>query len=133
MSKLRLVIDTNIWVSIFIGANFENFLEIIFKKNHLILSSTELIDELAEVLTRSKFKKYLGNPIENYVEQHKNIVKIVKVKSEYFQSPDPNDNFLFDIAIQKKAEYIVTGDKKLLEHNPPFPIKIITLKSFREL
>lgn len=133
MNKNRVIIDTNIWVSIFISAKFTEFVNLILNNGYLIYSSPELIYELTEVLSRKKFSKYLVWSVKDYISLHKNLVKNVKVKNIYAECPDPKDNFLFDIAIQKKVQIIVTGDKKLLNFSAPNSIKIITFKDFREL
>jgi predicted nucleic acid-binding protein len=46
---------------------------------------------------------------------------------------DPKDNFLFDLAIQGKADYLVSGDKRVLE--TPLEnktLKLRTLTTFKE-
>ncbi len=49
----------------------------------------------------------------------------------FTKSPDPKDNFLFDLALQTGSEVIVTQEKALLSFaNCPIPIK--SLKWFKE-
>ncbi len=43
---------------------------------------------------------------------------------------DPKDNFLLDLIDVSKADYLVTGDKDLLEHNPFKTAKILTPAEF---
>jgi putative PIN family toxin of toxin-antitoxin system len=111
----------------------EEFSKIIIDNGFIVFSSKALIEELRSVLKREKFNKYLKFPIAKYIEQHKNLVNLVKITAVYSQSPDPMDNFLFDLAIQKQAIFVVTGDKKLLKHVHNEAFTFITLKRFKEL
>ncbi len=47
------------------------------------------------------------------------------------KSPDPKDNFLFDIAIQTGSEVIVSDEKKLLNYKES-PVAIKSLGWFKE-
>jgi len=51
------------------------------------------------------------------------ITEFCETKPLFHDCPDPKDNFLFDLAIQGKANYLVSGDKKVLET----PLKSETL------
>lgn len=46
------------------------------------------------------------------------VAENVKIKPTHFISRDLKDNFLLDLIEYSKADYLVTGDKDLLEHNP---------------
>ncbi len=128
-----IIIDTNIWVSFFITDKLDELSKIIYENDYLVYSSNTLITELKNVLGRSKFKKYILKPINEYIKLHKSLVEVVKVKSIYKNSPDPNDNFLFDLLIQYHANFIVTGDKKLLNFNSSENFQIISLRKFKDL
>ncbi len=57
---IRLVIDTNIWISFLIGKTLSVLAEAIVSKNVIILFSVELFEELIEVLQRPRFEKYFS-------------------------------------------------------------------------
>ena len=57
---IRLVIDTNIWISFLIGKMLTGLVEGIIENNVIVLFSTELFDEMIDVLQRPKFKKYFS-------------------------------------------------------------------------
>lgn len=44
----------------------------------------------------------------------------------------PKDNFLLDLIEFSKADYLVTGDKDLLEHNPFKTAQILTPTEFEK-
>jgi putative PIN family toxin of toxin-antitoxin system len=53
----KVVIDTNVWVSYFINARAEYLIGWIIDHPVEIYTSSELADEIEEVLARPKFKK----------------------------------------------------------------------------
>jgi uncharacterized protein len=57
---LRVVIDTNIWISILLkGRSTLPILEAFNQNKFEIIISQELFDEFHEVWNRAKFKKYI--------------------------------------------------------------------------
>jgi predicted nucleic acid-binding protein len=46
------------------------------------------------------------------------IAEKVEIEPKHFICRDPKDNFLLDLIDFAKADYLVTGDKDLLEHYP---------------
>jgi len=47
--------------------------------------------------------------------------------------PDSKDNFLFDLALQGNANYLVSGDKKVLSSPVTSEmLKVTTLSTFKE-
>jgi predicted nucleic acid-binding protein len=55
----------------------------------------------------------------------------VVTHAAYAMSPDPEDNFLFDIALQYKAAVMITDEKALLNFAAS-PVAIRSLKWFKE-
>lgn len=54
----------------------------------------------------------------------------VETKSTHFVSRDPKDNFLLDLIDFSKADFLVTGDKDLLELSPFKTAQILTPTEF---
>lgn len=98
-----------------------------------VLTSETLIKELNEVLNRPKFAKYLNSPIHEYLQIHLQLCVLKDVEPFFVGSPDPKDNFLFDLAIQEHASYLVTGDKKLFEIGEIKGLTLISLSEFKTL
>ncbi|UXE62473.1 MAG: putative toxin-antitoxin system toxin component, PIN family [Woronichinia naegeliana WA131] len=59
-NALRVVIDTNIWISFLIGKAITGLNQAIINDRVIILFSDDLFCELMEVLNRPKFKKYFS-------------------------------------------------------------------------
>jgi len=113
MKIQKVVFDTNIWVSYIIKARLTDLTRLILDNDLTIYRSEKLTQELTEVISRKKFSGYLSLPIIHYISFYKSLTKNIKPKIVYGNSPDPNDNFLFELAIAAKATHIVTGDKIL--------------------
>ena len=125
------VFDTNIWVSYMITAKYDK-LESMLTDNVHFLRSAPSLAELHEVLSRKKFQKYKVD-VDKTIAFYINLTEFCETKPMFKDCPDPKDNFLFDLAIQGKANYLVSGDKKVLET----PLKnksltITTLMAFKE-
>jgi hypothetical protein len=129
--RVRAVIDTNLWISFLIGKSFIDFKQIIAERNTLILYSQELLAELQLVLNREKFRKYFD---KESIQKIKDIFDLngeeIETKSEVLISRDPKDNFLLELSIDGKADYLITGDKELLSLKKFAKTKIITYNSF---
>lgn len=60
------------------------------------------------------------------------IAERVEIKPTHFINRDAKDNFLLDLIDFSKADYLVTGDKDLLEHNPFKTAQILTPADFEK-
>lgn len=54
----RVIIDTNIWISILLTKGNSNLDKLLFNDSIRLLWSTELMEEFIEVAGRPKFRKY---------------------------------------------------------------------------
>lgn len=128
---MKIVIDTNIWISFLIGKTLKKLKDLIFEEKVIILTSEEQIEEVIAVLQRNKFKKYFNNnDIEELLYLIYKTCKIVDIKERVNICRDKKDNFILDIAINGKADYIVTGDKDLLILSSFRGTKIITFSEY---
>ncbi len=130
---LKVVLDTNIWVSYFINARTDYLVKWIIERDINIYTSNQLAGEIEEVLNRPKFKKQFPFPVRNFISLHLQVCEKVNVTSRYKIAPDPDDDFLIDLCSKINTDYLVTSDKKLLEFSPPFPLEIITFNELRSL
>ncbi|MDX2188466.1 MAG: putative toxin-antitoxin system toxin component, PIN family [Bacteroidota bacterium] len=64
------------------------------------------------------------------IELLETIGEKTQITPTHFINRDPKDNFLLDLIDFSKADYLVTGDKDLLEHNPFKSAKILTPAEF---
>jgi putative PIN family toxin of toxin-antitoxin system len=131
---LRVVIDTNIWISFLIGKSLTGLSEAIIHDRVKILFSTTLFAELIEVLQRPKFKKYFSSQsIENLVTLLHEKVEWIDITDIFNDCRDPKDNFLLDLAVSGQANYLITGDADLLVLNPFHGVEIIPYPFFQDV
>ena len=116
MQKTKLIIDTNIWVSYFMGKNIRVHLDkIIADQRFDFFISQNAIDELQQVLNRSKFQKYITPAqIESLMVLLLQRCILVNVTTFVNISRDPKDDFLLALSTTCQADYLLTGDEDLL-------------------
>ena len=100
----KIIIDTNIWISFLIGKELQDKLKKYFNQDK-VSDLISLIDILAD---RVKIKK---------------IDKICR---------DPKDDFILSLSKESRANYLITGDKDLLDIKVYGRTKIVTVKQFKE-
>ena len=127
----RIIVDTNIWISFLIGRELQNLKDLLVGERVKLVISHQLVAEIRTVTSREKLKKYFEpEKIEDLltlidlISEKVRIVKIDRV------CRDPKDDFLLALAKQSKADYLITGDKDLLEMKEFGETKIVTAKQF---
>ena len=134
MNKPRFVFDANVIVSAFLFKNSPPRLALETAKNQgIIILSDTVIDELSNVLSRSKFDRYLAKSIrQELLETLVEASLLVQPSESIDECRDPKDNKYLELAISGHAESLITGDEDLLVLNPFRNIKIITVLEFLE-
>jgi uncharacterized protein len=132
--RLRVVIDTNIFISFLINRDFSKLDKIIIEGKAVLLLSEELLDEILTVLNRPKFKKYFSKKdIDILIDFLTEFGLFIKVKSKVKISRDHKDDFLLSLAIDGKATHLITGDADLLILKKVKKTTIITIQEFLAL
>ena len=127
----RIIIDTNLWISFLITNNFAKLDEILFSKHGILVFSQELLAEFLEVAKRPKFKRFFStSDIEELLETIDEYADFVNVETEIKICRDPKDNFLLSLSVDGNADFLITGDKDLLELNKFGETKIISISDF---
>ncbi len=104
------------------------------EKFHEIICSEKVYNEISVILQLSKFNKYVSNYRRNkFLHSFKIKANFIPVDQIIEICRDPNDNMFLELAVAAKADYIITGDKDLLELNPFKGTQIIAPKEFVEL
>ena len=129
--NIKVIFDTNVWISFLIGKRLSFIKKYISSGEITIIITEQLLNEIKEVPSRKKLKKYFPQQsvieLINFLET---IAEQVAIKPIHFINRDPKDNFLLDLIDFSEADYLVTGDKDLLEHNPFKTATILTPKNF---
>src|SRR5690606_19395840 len=129
--NIRVIFDTNVWISFLIGKRLAKIERYVANGDITIVVTEQLLTELRIVTSREKLKKYFPkNSVKELIELLETIGENVEIKPTHFINRDPKDNFLLDLIDFSKANYLVTGDKDLLAHNPFKTAQILTPADF---
>ena len=128
---IKIVADTNILVSALIGKHLQKFLDYWERDYFRIIYSRETFRELAEVLNRKKFKKYIASETRQIFLKSLQKISIEVFPNESIKaSRDIKDNMFLECAVSGHADYIVSGDIHLLELKQFQGIKILSFAEF---
>jgi uncharacterized protein len=131
---MRLILDTNLWISFLISSKYEKLDELLFNQKCKLLFSQELLEEFVAVAKRPKLRKYISrDELEDILETIDEVAEFVNVTSEISECRDPKDNFLLSLAVDGKADYLLTGDKDLLVLKKIGETEIRTISEFFDI
>ncbi len=132
MKSKKVILDTNLWISFLITQDFTKIDKLIIESKIRLIFSHELIEEFITVAARPKFEKFFNNTdIEKLLEIFDSYGKLIKVNIEINKCRDPKDNFLLSLAVESKADYLVTGDSDLLFLKKIKKTKILSWGDFK--
>lgn len=132
--NIRIIIDTNLWISFLLTSNFKKLDLILTDGLITLIFSENLLNEFTEVILRPKFRKYFSEEILNellILLEPKS--QLINVTTTIELCRDPKDNFLLELANDGKADYLITGDKDLLTLKRFEHTQIITMTDFLNL
>ena len=134
MKSKRVILDTNLWIYFLISNKLSQIDEHIKKGRIRLLFSQELLEEFIEVTSRPKFHKHFSfNDITDILRFFDFYGELVGVNSNLEICRDVKDDFLLNLAIDGKADFLVTGDNDLLILKKVGTTKIITIQEFLKI
>ena len=125
----NLIVDTSVFLTYASYDKIYRLANAVEKYELNLFVNETLLNELKNNLPR--IIRVKDTTIENILSEIKMISTVVNTVPSFTQSPDPKDNFLFDLAIQTNSEILVTQEKVLLNFENS-PVKIHDLKWFKE-
>jgi len=128
----RIILDTNILVSMALGGEVGKVNDEWKAEKFLLIVSDEIVFEYLEVLQRPKLhlKSRTIAIIMGRVYRKAELVYPVERISNI--QPDPKDDKFLEAAIAGKVDFIVSGDKHLLDLKEFRSIPIISGREFLE-
>lgn len=122
--RRKLVLDTCVFLTY---ASYNKLYRLVFaidKYDLEMFVNEELMDEMENNIP--KVIRVAGITTQDILHQVNLITTNVNTVPAFRKSPDPKDNFLFDLAIQTGSEVIITKEKILLGYSEsPVPIRDI--------
>ncbi|MDP1545230.1 MAG: putative toxin-antitoxin system toxin component, PIN family [Anaerolineales bacterium] len=129
---MRVVIDTNIIVSGYLGGSLEAIIVAWKSGKFTLVVSDVIVEEYLAVLNRPKFKIERAE-IEDFsallLDRAEFVIPLEQVQAVV---DDPSDDKFLDAALSGRANLIVSGDGHLLELKNFRDIPIITAREFVE-
>lgn len=133
MKSKKIILDTNLWISFLISGNFNEIDKLLEEKRITLIFSDELLKEFIDVIQRPKLKKYFSRQdIQQLLNTFDQFGKLVQVNSTVAICRDEKDNFLLNLALDGKADFLITGDKDLLVIGKIKKTVILTYRDFVE-
>ena len=120
----RVVIDTNVFVSFFLrrGSTPWRVVRDVLECGELLVSDDTLA-ELAEVLRRPKFDRYVSRALrEEFLDTLPEFATRVAITERIKACQDSQDDKFLEAAVNGQADFLATGDRALL-----------AMKSFRSV
>lgn len=129
--KIRIVIDTNIFVSSFMGGNPRKIIDLWKEGKITLCLSNDILDEYINVLKRIGLsdEDELAELLSLFSKGF-NILFTMKTPKLEIVKENPDDDKFMECAIALKAEYIITGDKAILSLGQYMNIRILSPSEF---
>ena len=134
MTRERLVVDTNVFISGLLSSTSHPARVVERAIEHgQFLGSTETLRELIETLLLPKFDRYVSRQRrEALLDRLAPIVEIVEIVQQVQVCRDPKDDKFLELAMNGRANVVVTGDDDLLSLHPFRGIEILTPAAYLE-
>jgi uncharacterized protein len=131
---VRLVVDTNIWISALIkpGSSADALIHLIADRQLVLLVSEEQFEEFRRVSRYDRIRAYT-RPAKagRFVRELRDLGISVDPLPFVDVSPDPSDNFLLAMAQAGDADFLISGDKRdILELGEHGRTKIVSVRTF---
>ena len=129
----RVVLDTNIFVSMALGGHVGKINDEWRAGKFILVVSEDIVSEYLEVLQRPKLR-LKSRTIATIVNRVYRKAEFVAPEEKIFVVlADTTDNKFIEAAIKGNTDYIVSGDKHLLQLKEYRSIPIITAREFLEI
>ena len=135
MSKSRIVLDSNVILSaaLFKQSTPRQALDKAAVSGKVLMSN-EILGELQDIFNRPKFDKYSSRLVRNeFLNDFLEVVESVEIVQKITICRDRKDDKFLELAVNGKANYIITGDQDLLVLNPFQDIAIISASDYLSL
>jgi putative PIN family toxin of toxin-antitoxin system len=110
-----VVIDASVWVSYLITSSFAALADMVIERRCDLVYSDESIEELRETLEKPRLVKRIPTSISKEFLQGLTLAgERVVINSKVQACRDPKDDHVLALAVDAKADFIITGDKDLL-------------------
>lgn len=127
-TRQRIVVDTNVLISRLLVADSVPAEAVRWaRRNGRLLVSDATMYELAEVLNRRKLDRYVPlKDRQRFLRELARIAEFVPIIQVVRECRDPKDDKFLEVALNGRADVIVTGDADLLALHPWRHVEILS-------
>jgi uncharacterized protein len=128
---MRVVVYTNVLVSAALKDESLPALAVrLIERRHTMLKSVTTEQEMLQVVARPQLARLIALPFYEWLSRMLKAAEPVAITETIAACRDPKDDKFLELAINGKAEIIVSGDSDLLALNPFRGIPIVTPATF---
>ena len=136
MEKYRIIIDTNLWISLLIGKRLSELRTLCNSEFIDVYICDELREEFIRIASNGKIRKYTTDERVVKTLELMDASCILSSIEHNVLLPDlrdVNDLYLLALAETVQANFILTGDKDLLSLQFHRQTKVVTYKEFEAI
>ena len=124
----RIVIDTNVLISRLLAAESVPAQAVrVARRFGSLLVSEATMNQLTEVLSRPKLDRYISlEERQRFLREIGRIAELVPAIRIVRECRDPGDDKFLEVALNGRADLIITGDADLLNMHPWRDIAILS-------
>jgi len=135
MTKVRVVLDTNVYISRLLWTGLPHTLLQVAENGNLVLIATPaIVEEVREVLARAKFAARLTTLNTSVGELTESLLSLVEIIQEPKVAPvvlqDPDDDKFVACVIASRVRWLISGDEHLLSLGRYKTLRIVTPQQF---
>ena len=131
---VKVIIDTNLWISFLIGLKSSSVLRSILTDGKITIVMTDILQqEIMTVASRPKFSRYFEP------DACERLLSFLRSRSEFYplgeipqRCRDSKDDYLLELARVSDADILVSGDEDLIEMKRLGHCHIITLSQLKK-
>jgi putative PIN family toxin of toxin-antitoxin system len=131
-TRQRVVVDTNVLVSrLLVAESIPGQAVREARRRGRLLVSEATLNELVDVLAREKLDPYVSlQERQQFLRQLGRIAEFVPIIQFVRECRDPKDDRFLEVALNGRADVVITGDADLLALHPWRDIAILSPKIY---
>ena len=133
---MKVIIDTNLWISFLIGHQTQLVRRMLTDLRFDVYVCSRLIEEIRDVASRDKIRKYVSEAdLDDLLAIINAYCQFATIKAEVAPTAirDPKDLYLLALADTIGADYIVSGDADLTDLGQYNQARIMKLADFKAM
>ena len=133
---MKVIIDTNLWISFLIGHQTQLVRRMLTDLRFDVYVCSRLIKEIRDVASRDKIRKYVSEAdLDDLLAIINAYCQFATIEAEVAPTAirDPKDLYLLALADTIGADYIVSGDADLTDLGQYNQARIMKLADFKAM